>query len=125
MDGNISKLLDPGLTNIARFLSSLDRDGSLDGGISIDPKVHDIIGERRINFRHDISFAGLARDPVLEFEQDPFIASLLGELSAGGVFTMRTPRHLCKAATARNEVRRNILGIQRFKDVKVPLRNGL
>ena len=125
VDGNISKLLDPGLTNIARFLSSLDRDGSLDGGISIDPKVHDIIGQRRINFRHDISFAGLARDPVLEFEQDPFIASLLGELSAGGVFTMRTPRHLCKAATARNEVRRNILGIQRFKDVKVPLRNGL
>ncbi len=125
VDGNISKLLDPGLTNIARFLSSLDRDGGLDGGISIDPKVHDIIGQRRINFRHDISFAGLARDPVLEFEQDPFIASLLGELSAGGVFTMRTPRHLCKAATARNEVRRNILGIQRFKDVKVPLRNGL
>ena len=62
VDGNISKLLDPGLTNIARFLCSLDRDGSLDGGVSIDPKVHDIIGQRRINFRHDISFAGLARD---------------------------------------------------------------
>src|SRR5438105_7589690 len=125
VDGNISKLLDPGLTNIARFLCSLDRDGSLDGGISIDPKVHDIIGQRRINFRHDISFAGLARDPVLEFEQDPFIASLLGELSAAGVFTDRTPRELCKAATARNEVRRNILGILRFNDVKVPLQNGL
>ena len=125
VDGNISKLLDPGLTNIARFLCSLDRDGSLDGGVSIDPTLHDIIGQRRINFRHDISFAGLARDPVLEFEQDPLIASLLEELSAAGVFTDRTPRELCKAATARNEVRRNILGILRFNDVKVPLQNGL
>src|SRR5207253_4705705 len=57
--------------------------------------------------------------------QDPFIASLLEELSAAGVFTDRTPRELCKAATARNEVRRNILGILRFNDVKVPLQNGL
>lgn len=125
VDGNVHKLLDAGLTNIARFVCSLDRDGNLDGGVSIDPKVHDIIGRRRINFRHDISFAGMARDPALEFEQDPLIATLLQELSAGGVFTDRTPRRLCNAATARNEVRRNILGIQRFKDVKVPLANGL
>ncbi|MES3001829.1 MAG: CocE/NonD family hydrolase [Pseudomonadota bacterium] len=125
VDGNINKLLDAGLTNIARFVCSLDRDGNLDGGIWIDPRVHDIIGGRRINFRHDISFAGLARDPVLEFEQDPLIAALLEELSAGDVFTARTRRELCKAATARNEVRRNILGIQRCKDVKVPLANGL
>ena len=125
VDGNMGKLLDPGLTNIARFVCSLDRDGDLSGGASIDPKVHDVIGQRRISFRHDISFAGLARDPVLEFEQDPLIAKLLEELTAAGVFTGRTPRLLCKAATARNEVRRNILGIQRFKDVKVPLKNGL
>lgn len=125
VDGNISKLLDAGLTNIARFLCSLDRDGDLSGGIAIDPKVHDIIGQRRINFRHDISFAGMARDPVLEFEHDLLIATLLEELSASGVFTDRQPRRLCRAATARNEVRRHILGILRFKDVKVPLQNGL
>ena len=125
VDGNIGKLLDPGLTNIARFLCTLDRDGKLSGGVSMDPKVHDIIGQRRISFRHDISFAGLARDPILEFEQDPLIATLLEELAAGGVFTDRRPRRLCKAATARNEIRRNILGIQRFKDVQVPLKNGL
>jgi len=71
VDGNINKLLDAGLTNIARFLCSLDRDANLNGGIAIDPAVHDIIGNRRINFRHDISFAGLALNPVLEFEQDP------------------------------------------------------
>lgn len=125
VDGNVAKLLDAGLTNIARFVCSLDRDGTLDGGVAIDPRVHDIIGQRRINFRHDISFAGLARNPVLEFEQDPLVASLLEELGAAGAFTDRTPRKLCTAATARNEVRRNILGIQRFKDVKVPLSNGL
>jgi predicted acyl esterase len=125
VDGNINKLRDPGLTNIARFVCSLDRVGNLSGGITIDPAVHTIIGNRRINFRHDISFAGLARDPVLEFEQDPLVASLLEELSSAGVFADRTPRRLCSAATARNEVRRNILGILRFKDVKVPLQNGL
>ena len=125
VDGKLHKLLDPGLTNIARFLCSLDRDGSLDGGIAIAPLVHDIIGRRRINFRHDISFAGLDRDPIREFEQDPLIATLLEELSNGGAFTGRLPRQLCTAAAARNEVRRNILGILRFKDVKVPLENGL
>jgi putative CocE/NonD family hydrolase len=125
VNGNINKLLDAGLTNIARFLCSLDRDGNLDGGICIDPAAHEIIGQYRLNFRHDISFAGLALNPVLEFEQDPLIASVLAELSAAGVFTDRTPRQLCHAATARNEVRRNILGILRFKDVRIPLKNGL
>lgn len=125
VDGNINKLLDAGLTNIARFVCSLDRDGNLDGGIIIDPAVHEIIGKYRINFRHDISFAGLALNPVLEFEQDPMIATLLAELSAAGVFNDRTPRLLCSPATARNEVRRNILDILRFKDVKIPLQNGL
>jgi uncharacterized protein len=125
VDGNLHKLLDAGLTNIARFLCSLDSEGNLNGGISIAPLVHDIIGKRRINFRHDISFAGFDRDLTREFEQDPLIATLLEELSAAGAFTERTPRRLCTAATARNEVRRHILGIQRFKDVKVPLQNGL
>jgi putative CocE/NonD family hydrolase len=125
VDGNIHKLLDAGLTNIARFVCSLNRDGDLNGGIDIDPAVHAILGKHRINFRHDISFAGLALSPVQEFEQDPLIAALLAELSAAGVFTERTPRQLCKAATARNEVRRHILGIRRFKDVKIPLQNGL
>ncbi|MHA6195324.1 CocE/NonD family hydrolase [Pseudomonas wadenswilerensis] len=125
VDGNIAKLLDAGLTNIARFICSLDRDGDLNGGIDIDPAVHAILARQRINFRHDISFAGLALNPVLEFEQDPVITALLAELSAAGVFTGRSPRQLCSAATARNEVRRNILGILRFKDVKIPLKNGL
>ena len=125
VDGSLHKLLDAGLTNIARFVCSLDRDGDLNGGVVIDPRVHDLIGRRRIRFRHDISFAGMDQDLVREFEQDPLVATLLEELSAAGVFSARTPRRLCSAATARNEVRRHILGILRFKDVKVPLANGL
>jgi uncharacterized protein len=124
VDGNIHKLMDPGLTNIARFLCTLDQDGNLDQGISIAPKVHDIIGQRRINFRHDVSFAGTVVDPVRAFADDPLVAELLAEFNRSGVFTDHAPRQLCSAAAARNEVRRNILGIRRFRDVKVPLQNG-
>ncbi len=124
VDGNIQKLLDPGLTNIARLLCSLDQDGNLDGGIVIAPETHDIIGRRSINFRRDVSFAGPQADHVADFEKDPAIGELLDELSRGGAFTARTPRRLCSAAAARNEVRRNILGIRRFREVVIPLQNG-
>ena len=124
VDGNIQKLLDPGLTNIARFLCSLDRDGNLDGGITIAPEVHDVIGGRPIDFRRDVSFAGPQADHVGDFEKDPAIAALLDELGRGGAFSGRIPRPLCSAAAARNEVRRNILGIRRFRDVRIPLQNG-
>jgi len=124
VDGNIQKLLDPGLTNVARLLCSLDRDGNLDGGIEIPPAVHDVVGRRPVNFRRDVSFAGVHADHVGDFEKDPVVLEILDDLSRAGVFTGATPRRLCSAAAARNEVRRNILGIRRFRDVKVPLQNG-
>ena len=124
VDGNIHKLLDPGLTNIARFLCTLDRDDNLDNGIEIAPEIHEIIGTQKINFRHDVSFAGSAGDPVATFAADPVIVKLVEQFNRSGVFSARTPRALCSAAAARNEVRRNILGIVRFRDVKVPLQNG-
>ena len=124
VDGNISKLLDPGLTNIARFLCTLDQDGNIDNGIQISAEVHEIIGTKRINFRHDVSFAGPASDPVAAFADDPLVLELLDQCNQSGVFSHRTPRTLCSAAAARNEVRRNILGIARFRDIRVPLLNG-
>jgi uncharacterized protein len=124
VNGNIHKLLDPGFTNIARFICSLDREGNLDGGVVIPPEVHDVVGTRSINFRRDVSFAGVKADHIGDFENDPVIRELFEELGGQGVFTDHTPRQLCSAATARNEVRRNILGIRRFRDVKVPLQNG-
>jgi predicted acyl esterase len=125
VDGNIQKLLDPALTNIARFLCTLDVDGDLDGGIVIAPGVHKVLAGRKINFRHDVSFVGPPGDPVRDFEEDPEIAEMLQTLSASGVFSDCFPRKLLSAAAARNEVRRNILGIMRFRDVKIPLQNGL
>ena len=124
VDGDIHKLMDAGLTNVARFLCSLDRDGNLDNGIEVAPEVHDIIGERKISFRHDVSFAGPVIDHVSAFAADPVIVELLEELSRQGMFKDKAPRRLVSAAAARNEVRRNILGILRFRDVKVPLQNG-
>ena len=118
VDGDVQKLLDPGLTNIARFICSLDRDGDLDGGIAIAPRVHDIIGGR------DVTFAGPTPDHVRDFESDPAIADLLDELGRGGAFTTKTPRRLVSAAAARNEIRRHILGIRKFRDVRIDLENG-
>ena len=120
VDGDIAKLLDPGLTNVARFLCSLDRDGDLDGGIVIAPQVHEIIGRRPINFRGDVAFAGPQPDNVHDFEQDPAIAELLEALGRGGAFSDRMPRRLCSAAAARNEVRRHVLGIRRFRGREDP-----
>ena len=124
VDGNIHKLMDAGLTNVARFLCSLDSDGNLDNGIQIAREVHEIIGARKINFRHDVSFAGPVADHVSAFANDPLILDLLDEFSRSGLFTDKAPRELVSAAAARNEVRRNFLGIVRFRDVKVPLQNG-
>ena len=124
VDGSSQKLLDPGLTNIARFVFSLDREGNLDGGVEISAEAHDVIGARSINFRRDVTFAGPTPDHVRDFENDPAISDLLGELARGGAFATTTPRRLVSAAAARNEVRRNILGIRRFRDVKIDLKNG-
>jgi predicted acyl esterase len=125
VDGNLHRLRDPGLTNFARFICSLDRDGNLDGGIDIPIEAHEIIGDQPINFRHGVDFAGPLLDHVQHFQDDPAVIALLADIDRSGVFSGATPRRLCSAATARNEVRRNILGILRFRDVKVPLQNGL
>ena len=124
VDGNIHKLMDPGLTNIARFLCTLNHDGNLNGGIVIAPEVHEILGKTAINFRYGVSFTGPTVDHVRDFEQDPIVGELLQELAQRGVFSDGAPRKLISAAAARNEVRRNILGILRFRDVKIPLQNG-
>ena len=125
VDGNPHKLMDPGLTNIARFLCTLDHVGNLDTGILIPPRVHDIIGRRRIDFRHDVDFAGGPTDKIAAFADDPNVMGILADLNRAGIFAEGESRTLCSAATARNEVRRHIMGIRRFRDVRIPLRNGL
>ena len=72
VDGNIDKLKDPGVTNIARLVFSLGRSGIRDNGTDIAPEVHEIIGD--LNFRHDANYeATTVADKVQQFTEDPVI----------------------------------------------------
>ncbi|MFJ9889015.1 CocE/NonD family hydrolase [Streptomyces sp. NPDC091287] len=122
--GNPGKLADPGLTNIARFVYSLDLDGDLDGGVTLTPAIHALVGDRVINFRNQTTLAPGPADLIRAFTEDSAVTRLLDDLNRAKVFRDATPRTLMSAAAARNEVRRNILGIRRYRDVKIPLRNG-
>jgi len=125
VDGNINKLRDPGVTNIARLVFSLGRSGIRDNGTDIAPEVHEIIGDRRLNFRHDANYEAMTvLDKVQQFTQDQVVLELLDDLNNAAVFTDGTRRELCTPANARNELRRNAMGILRFRDVKIPLQNG-
>ncbi|AMM18941.1 hydrolase [Frondihabitans sp. PAMC 28766] len=125
VDGDLDKLKDSGLTNIARLIFTLGREEIRDNGTAIPPEVHDIIGTRRINFRHDADYAATGTlDKVTQFTEDPVVIGLLDDLGASGVFGTQKPRTLCTPANARNELRRNALGILRFRDVRIPLQNG-
>ena len=125
VDGQLHKLADPGLTNIARFLQTLDVDGNCDNGITLTPEIHELVGDRPIDFGYGLmSLPGGPTDPVQRFSDDPVVRQLLDDLNQADVFTAATPRTLRSPQAARNEVRRNILGIRRYRDVKIPLRNG-
>ncbi|WNV82960.1 CocE/NonD family hydrolase [Umezawaea sp. Da 62-37] len=114
-DGRIDKLRDPAVTNLARLVQSLDQDGDVKAGVTIAPPVHDLIGPVVINF--DQSEAAFATDPMVE--------DLLRILdTAPDVRAARTPRKLRTAEAARNELRRNIRGIIKTTDVRIPLRDG-
>ena len=66
-----------------------------------------------------------ASDKTITFASDPIVTGLLAKLNqTPGVFTAGTPRRLRNGAAARNEVRRNIRGIVKMTDVKIPLRDG-
>ena len=113
--GRIDKLHDPVATNIARLVHALDRDGDLKSGVNIAPLVHELVGSVFVNFNQSEA----------DFAADPAVAALLAKLiDAPGVFTANKPRGLRSAAAARNELRRNIRGIIKMTDVRIPLRDG-
>jgi hypothetical protein len=142
-DGKIDRLHDPIVTNLARLVQTLDQDGTVENGVTIAAAVHEVIGPMVINFNQAdtdadqvadgasssgpsteqmVSFAG---DQTVTFASDPAVTGLLRKLNAApGVFTANTPRRLRDAAAARNELRRNIRGIIKATDVKIPLRDG-
>ena len=108
VDGVIKKLAhpDPKLTNIARFLQSLDQDGNVENGITITHGTSNVVShyEYLINFQQSEA----------AFTADPNVVALFAELGA----TLRT------AAQARNHLRRTMLGIKKMTDVKIPMRDG-
>ena len=143
VDGKIDRLADPIVTNLARLVQTLDSDGDVETGLTIAPLVHELIEPMVINFNQAttdaakvaaapaggaantqamVAFAG---DQTVAFASDPVVTSLLDKLNATpGVFTANTPRRLVDAAAARNELRRNIRGIVKMTDVRIPLRDG-
>lgn len=125
VDGNLDKVADPGLTNIARFLLTLNQEKSPDNGITLAPEIHELVGDRAIDFRYGLmSLPGAPAGPVDAFTAEPAVATLLDDMDRAKVFTDGAPRTLVSPAVARNEVRRHILGIRRYRDVKIPLRDG-
>ena len=123
--GKIDKLRDPLVTNLARLVQTLDRDGDVEAGVTISPRVHDIIGPTVINFNQPEVDPAAGVTGAAGFASDPNVKALLETLNATpGVFTANTPRRLRTAAAARNELRRNIGGILKATDVKIPLRDG-
>ena len=113
--GKIDRLHDPGVTNLARLVQALDQEGDAATGVVIAPGVHEIAGSGFINFTQ----------PEADFAADPAVAALFTRLNATpGVFTAHTPRTLRDPAAARNELRRNIRGIVKPTDVRIPLRDG-
>jgi hypothetical protein len=90
--GNIDKLHSPVMTNLARLVQSLDRDGATENGVSIAPAAHGLIGPGFINYNQG----------EIEFEADPAVVSLFAKLNAAaGVFRANIPRKLTSAAAAR------------------------
>lgn len=123
--GNIGKLHDASVTNLARFLLTLDQDGDLENGVNIAPAVHDIVGSRVIPFDNPPIVVAAGVGGADRFDNDPVVVDLLKALNAtAGVFTAKVPRKLCTGTAARNEMRRNIRGIIKTTDVKIPVRDG-
>ena len=115
VSGDMDKLHDPALTNLARLVQTLDCDGDVENGVTIAPAVHDLVGGTVVAFDQ----------PPDAFAADPVIHRLLAELNGGpDVFTAGRPRTLRTPAAARNELRRNARGILKTTDVEIPTRDG-
>lgn len=92
VEGNIEKLHDPSVTNLARLVLSLDQDGSIEGGVTITLAVHDAMPPMPINFGQ----------PEAAFETDAGVIGILDKLNATlDAFMANTPRALCGGASAR------------------------
>jgi predicted acyl esterase len=115
VDGKIDRLHVPAITNLARFVLSLDNHGNIESGLAIAPAVHDLLGPMFFNWALSET----------DFAADPTVCKIFDTLNAApGVFTTNQPRSLRSGASARNELRRNIRGIIKQTEVRIPMRDG-
>ena len=106
VNGDVQKIKNQKVTNLARFLQSLDTDGDVENGIVIAEGTANIIKlyRDRINF-NQIEQA---------FAEDQDIKYLL----------IKADRTLRSAPQARNHLRRGLYGIKKMTDVEIPTRDG-
>ena len=102
--GDVRKIKDRRVTNLARFLQSLDQDGNPENGVRIARETAEAVSRRRtIDFDQTES----------AFEADPVVGGLFAELKS----PLRT------GPQARNHLRRTLLGIRKLYDVRIPTRD--
>jgi uncharacterized protein len=104
--GDVRKIKNGAVTNIARFLQSLDKDGNVENGITITDEIRNTVRRHRYGIRFDQSEEA--------FGENPAVKALCSELR----ITLRT------GAQARNHLRRTLKGIRKQTDVRIPTRDG-
>ncbi len=115
VDGRIDRLHVPAITNLARLVQSLDSHGNIESGVAIAPAIHHLLGPMFVNWALSET----------DFAADPTVCKIFDTLNAApGVFTANQPRRLRNGAAARNELRRNIRGIIKQTEVRIPMRDG-
>lgn len=103
VDGDVEKITNQKVTNLSRFLQSLDKDGNVENGIKIKGRSRYLVWK----YRDAIDFDQSEED----FTES--VTTLFEKLN----LTLRT------AAQARNHLRRSMLGIKKMTDVKIPMRD--
>ena len=103
--GDLKRLKNPKVTNMSRFLMSLDKNGDVQTGITITDEIRSIIR----HYRYDIIF----NMPEGHFEENDTIKALFSDLGS----TLRSP------AQARNHLRRSLYSIKKHIDIKIPTRD--
>jgi len=104
--GEIDKITLKKVTNIARFLQSLDIDGDVENGITITDSIRNTVK----HYKYAINFEQSEDD----FSADSNVQALFAELN----LKLRSP------AQARNQLRRTLMGIKKMTDTRIPTRDG-
>lgn len=107
VNGDVKKITNQKVTNLARFVLSLDDDANAENGVKINDATVAAVTKAAGNLNFDQTEAA--------FTADAAVVSLFGQLG----------RPLVSAPTARNYLRRTLLGIKKETNVAVPMRDGV